>query len=122
MGYIAIADLKKTKVLSQKLENDNELIVTRDGKPMAILISVNPDDVESSLSEIRRARFSAAVTRIRERASENPPDLSVVDRAGNQCARFRTHECIQPAGTNIGDVVVLSPSELIESLSQTDNP
>ncbi|MFA7567828.1 MAG: hypothetical protein WCY01_12420 [Alkalispirochaeta sp.] len=89
MGYIAIADLKKTKVLSQKLENDNELIVTRDGKPMAILISVNPDDVESSLSEIRRARFSAAVTRIRERASENPPDLSVVDRAVSAARRDR---------------------------------
>ena len=54
MGYIALTDLKKTKALSKQLESDPEAIVTRDGKPMAIMIGVDGDTVESSLQEIIR--------------------------------------------------------------------
>ncbi|TVQ22187.1 MAG: hypothetical protein EA383_15845 [Spirochaetaceae bacterium] len=81
MGYISVTDLKKTKTLSEQLESDSELIVTRDGKPMAIMISVAGDTVESSLREIRRALFSAAVGRIRERTRENPVDQSEIETA-----------------------------------------
>ncbi len=48
MGCIVVTDLKKTKALGAQLESDREIIVTRDGKPMAIMT------VESSLREIRR--------------------------------------------------------------------
>jgi len=36
MGYIAETDLKKTKALSKQFESDPEVIVTGNGKPMAI--------------------------------------------------------------------------------------
>ena len=69
MGYIAVTDLKKTKALSKQLESDPEVVVTRDGKLMAIMIGVDGDTVESSLQEIRRAMFSAAAGRVRKRAA-----------------------------------------------------
>ena len=60
MGYIAVTDLKKTKALRKQIESDPEVVVTRDGKPMAIMIGVDGDTVESSLQENRRAMLSAA--------------------------------------------------------------
>lgn len=90
MGYLAVTELKKTKALGAQLESEREIIVTRDGKPMAIMIGVDGETVESSLREIRRALFSAAVGRIRERTIENPPDLAVVESAIDAARRSRT--------------------------------
>ncbi len=90
MGYIAVTDLKRTKALSAQLESDREIIVTRDGKPMAIMIGVDGDTVESSLREIRRALFSAAVGRIRERANESPPDPTMMESTVRAARRERS--------------------------------
>lgn len=89
MGYLSVTDLKRTKALGEQLASEHEIIVTRDGKPMAIMISVDGDTVESSLREIRRALFSAAVSRIRERAAEDPPDPSMIDAAISAARRDR---------------------------------
>ncbi len=75
MNYLAVKDLKKTKELWEKLASERELIITKDGKPSALMISVSPETVDESLREIRRALFSAAVSRVRKRAeTEGLPD------------------------------------------------
>ena len=65
MTYVAVKDLKQSRQLWAKLSASRELVVTRDGRPCAILVGVDGDDVEDSLAAIRRAMFSAAVTRAR---------------------------------------------------------
>ncbi len=79
MDYIAVKDLKKTRELWEKLASERELIITRDGKPSALMISVSPETVEESLREIRRALFSAAVSRVRKRAEREgiPGDSAI---------------------------------------------
>ncbi len=72
MTYLQAKDLKKTRELWGRLERNRELIITKDGQPRAIMIHVEPDDLESSLVEIRRALFSAAVGRVRRRAETLP--------------------------------------------------
>lgn len=81
MGYLSVTELKKTKALGEQLESDREIIITRDGKPMAIMIGVDGDTVESSLREIRRALFSAAVGRVRERVRKDPPEPETIEKA-----------------------------------------
>ncbi len=79
MDYLAVKDLKKTRELWQKLADERELVITRDGKPSALMISVSPETVEDSLREVRRALFSAAVSRVRRRAErEGVPDDAAV--------------------------------------------
>lgn len=90
MAYLAVTDLKKTKALSAQLESEREIIITRDGKPMAIMVGVDGDTVESALREIRRALFSAAVGRIRERTIESPPEPSAVEAAVQAARRHRS--------------------------------
>ena len=79
MNYIAVKDLKKTRELWEKLANERELVITKDGKPSALMISVSPETLEESLREIRRTLFSAAVSRVRKRAeTEGMPDEAAI--------------------------------------------
>ena len=68
MDYLAVKDLKKTRELWAKLASERELVITKDGKPSALMVSVSPETLEESLREIRRGLFSAAVSRVRKRA------------------------------------------------------
>ena len=61
MDYLAIKDLKQTRVVREKLEKEGELVITKDGKPFAVMVGVEPGDLEHSLQEIRRALFSSVV-------------------------------------------------------------
>jgi antitoxin (DNA-binding transcriptional repressor) of toxin-antitoxin stability system len=72
MDYLAIKDLKKTRILREKLEKEREIILTKDGQPFALVVGISPDAVEESLDEVRRAMFSIAVMRARQRAAKTP--------------------------------------------------
>ena len=90
MHYLAAKDLKKTRELWQKLADERELVITRDGKPSALMISVSPETVEDSLREIRRALFSAALSRVRRRAGEEGiPDDAAIAAEIDQSRRDR---------------------------------
>lgn len=81
MNYLAVKDLKKTASLWKMLEKESELIITRDGKPCALMVPIRPETAERSLAEVRRARFSAALDDIRDRARQLPPiSQEAIDR------------------------------------------
>ena len=58
------------KELWEKLTEDHELIITKDGQPKALLIDIDPETLEETLSEVRRALFSSAVGRLRKKAGK----------------------------------------------------
>lgn len=72
MGYLTVKDLKQTRNLWRQLNAERELVITRDGKPCAILVEVNAESCDESLAEIRRSLFSAAVSRVRRHAVDRP--------------------------------------------------
>ncbi len=80
MDYLSVKDLKKMKVVRERLATERELVVTKDGKPFALMIAVSPDSVEESVAEVRRALFSVAVMRARERARKRPPAPGDIER------------------------------------------
>ena len=87
MDYLPIKDLKKTKAVRERLASEHELVVTKDGTPFALLVEASPDTVEESVAEVRRALFSTAVMRARERARSRPAAAKDVER---EVARSRT--------------------------------
>lgn len=89
MTYVAVKDLKQGGRLWKTLDAERELVVTRDGRPCAILVGVTPDDVEDSLAAIRRSLFSAAVTRVRRRASTSPGEPDAIETAIRESRRER---------------------------------
>ncbi len=89
MSYIAVRDLKQTKVLWNRLRDERELIITREGKPCAIMVEVSPENVEDSLNEIRRAIFSSAITRARRKAEQIPISPQEIENVIQQSRRER---------------------------------
>jgi antitoxin (DNA-binding transcriptional repressor) of toxin-antitoxin stability system len=89
MPYMAVKDLKRTRELWARLGRERELIITKEGAPCAIMVSVSPDTVEASLAGIRRALFSAAVSRARQAAEQNPPAEAEIELLIQQSRRER---------------------------------
>jgi antitoxin (DNA-binding transcriptional repressor) of toxin-antitoxin stability system len=81
MGYMPVTELKKSRELWARLENEREIIVTKDGQPHAIIVGIEPDQVEVALDTIRRALFSTTVERVRDRARSLPDPEKSVDAA-----------------------------------------
>ena len=72
MTSIAVTDLKRPRELRGILERAREVVVTKDGRPFAIMIGVDPEGTEDTLREVRRALFSTSVLRARRRATAAP--------------------------------------------------
>lgn len=81
MTYIAVKDLKQGAALWDKLEMERELIITRDGRPCAILVGTDEHNTEEALAAIRKALFTTAVGQVRRRARSRRPDPDLVPKA-----------------------------------------
>jgi antitoxin (DNA-binding transcriptional repressor) of toxin-antitoxin stability system len=69
VNLIAIKDLKQPRRLKERLRAEKELLLTSDGRPVAVLVNVdNAEDPESILQSIRDSRSRLALSRIRETA------------------------------------------------------
>jgi antitoxin (DNA-binding transcriptional repressor) of toxin-antitoxin stability system len=62
MKFLKVQDLRiKSDQIWQELSVEREMIITKNGKPIAILSSINEHDFEQVLSASRQARASSAV-------------------------------------------------------------
>jgi len=70
MNLIAIKDLKQPRRLKERLRDEQELLLTSDGKPVAVLVHVDPaEDPEAVVRSIRDARSRLALSRVRQAAA-----------------------------------------------------
>jgi len=72
MTSLAVQDLKRPRELREILVQEREIFITKDGRPFAIMIGVDAEGADNTLREVRRAMFSAAVSRARSRTREQP--------------------------------------------------
>ncbi|MGC1402760.1 MAG: type II toxin-antitoxin system Phd/YefM family antitoxin [Thermodesulfobacteriota bacterium] len=79
MKFISVRDLRgKSAEVWKKLPGEREIIITSNGRPIAILAAVNESNLEDSLSAFRQARAVEAVAGIQRRSVEQGTDrLSV---------------------------------------------
>ena len=69
MKFVTVRELRsKTAALRKDLEEEQEIVLTANGRPFAVVSRVEPDALEQELQAIRRARAAAAVARIRTAA------------------------------------------------------
>ena len=63
MKFVTIRDLRsKSHQIQKDLPRYKEMILTSNGKPVAIMTAISEDSLEDSLAVIRRARAVSAVT------------------------------------------------------------
>jgi len=79
MDYMAVSELKHSKNLWTRLAKDEEVVLTKDGKPGALMLGVTPENLETVVRAVRQALFSEAVSNIRRRtASEGIPTAAEI--------------------------------------------
>lgn len=69
MKFLTVRDLRtKSSQIWKDLPNEQEMIITNNGRPVAILSSINDKNFESSLNSIRRARAIEAVSSLQRKS------------------------------------------------------
>jgi antitoxin (DNA-binding transcriptional repressor) of toxin-antitoxin stability system len=80
MKFLSIRDLKtKSAQVWQELPNQKEMIITSNGRPIAIISSINENNLEHVLSAFRRARATDAVASIQYKSVCTGTDKLTID-------------------------------------------
>ena len=67
MRFVSIRELRNQSALVWKaLAQEKDLVITSNGKPIALLSAMVEENLEESLGAIRRARAQAAVTALQQ--------------------------------------------------------
>lgn len=75
MKFLSVRDLRgKSANVWKDLPEEKEMIVTSNGRPIAILASIGESGVEESLAAFRRARAIGAVAALQRRSVEQGTD------------------------------------------------
>lgn len=69
MEFISVRDLRgKSSKVWQKLETEREMVITSNGKPIAVLSAVSETSLEETLKAIRRSVAVASVNSLQEQS------------------------------------------------------
>ena len=69
MKFITVRDLRKTPTqVWKELPEEQEIVITNNGKPIALLTPLSGADLEDTVTAVRRARAIAALKNIRSLA------------------------------------------------------
>ena len=80
MKFISVRDLRsKSAQVWKELPQEREMIITNNGRPIAIIGAANDSDLEESLSAFRQARAVEAVASLQRRSVEMGNDKITVD-------------------------------------------
>ena len=84
MKFISVRDLRgKSAEVWKSLPTEREIVVTSNGRPIAVLSAVNESNLEESLSAIRQARAAEAVMSLQRRSVKQGTDgitMEEIDR------------------------------------------
>jgi antitoxin (DNA-binding transcriptional repressor) of toxin-antitoxin stability system len=75
MKFISVRDLRgKSAEVWKNLPGEREMVVTSNGRPIAILAAVSESNLEESISAFRQARSVEAVVSLQRRSLEQQTD------------------------------------------------
>ncbi|MFU8780877.1 MAG: hypothetical protein ACNA71_07615 [Kiritimatiellia bacterium] len=90
MNFIAVKDLKTPRQVRASLQREGELLLMNNGKPMALLLDIGPDDDALALVEsTREARSRLALSRVREAARQSGAALMTPEEIEREIAQAR---------------------------------
>lgn len=69
MKFLSTRDLRNRPGYVRELARQDDLVLTANGKPIAMLLGVEEDQLEETARAIRQARAQLALSRMRRQAS-----------------------------------------------------
>jgi PHD/YefM family antitoxin component YafN of YafNO toxin-antitoxin module len=75
MKFLSTRELRNRPGYVRKLVQKEDLVLTANGKPVALMLGTSEDDFEETALVIRQARAIRAVARMRKHAATLPPEV-----------------------------------------------
>ncbi|MBC7963877.1 MAG: type II toxin-antitoxin system Phd/YefM family antitoxin [Steroidobacteraceae bacterium] len=80
MRFMSVRDLRsKSAQVWQDLPSERELIITNNGRPIAILAAISESNLEESLTAFRQARAVEAVASLQRKSADQGTNNLTVD-------------------------------------------
>jgi antitoxin (DNA-binding transcriptional repressor) of toxin-antitoxin stability system len=91
MKFLSVRDLKtKSSQVWKELAGQKEMIVTSNGRPIALLSSINENNLEQILTAFRRARATNAVASIQYESTQKGTDKISMDEINAEIRAVRS--------------------------------
>jgi antitoxin (DNA-binding transcriptional repressor) of toxin-antitoxin stability system len=90
MKFVSVRDLRnKSGQLWKELPGEREMVITNNGRPIAILATISESNLEESLAAFRQARAVEAVASLQRRSVEQGTDTISKDEINAEIKAVR---------------------------------
>ncbi len=90
MDFVSVRELRSRSAdVWRSLARERDLVVTSNGKPIAVLSATSGSTLEESLAALRQARAQIAVAAMQRRASETGADRMTLDEVNAEIGAAR---------------------------------
>jgi antitoxin (DNA-binding transcriptional repressor) of toxin-antitoxin stability system len=90
MKFLSVRELRsKSADVWKNLPEEREMVITSNGRPIAILAAVGDADVESALAAFRQARAIESVTWLQRRSLEQGTNLLTNEDINDEISTVR---------------------------------
>lgn len=91
MKFLSVRDLKsKSALVWKELPEQKDMVITSNGRPVAILSSVTEDNLEQVLSSFRQARAMQAVNTVQQASVQKGIDTISMDEIDDEIKSVRS--------------------------------
>ncbi len=91
MKFLSVRDLKtKSSQVWKELPDQREMIITSNGRPIALLSSINENNLEQVLTAFRHARATNAVSIIQYESAQKGTDKISMDEINAEIGAVRS--------------------------------
>ena len=91
MKFLSVRDLKtKSSQVWKELPDQKEMVVTSNGRPIALLSSINENNLEQVLTAFRQARATNAVATIQYESAQKGTDKISLDEINAEIGAVRS--------------------------------
>lgn len=92
MKFLSVRDLKtKSSQVWKELPGQKEMIVTSNGRPIALLSSINENNLEQILTAFRRARATNALASIQYESTQKGTDKISMNEINTEIKEARSN-------------------------------
>lgn len=104
MDYVTVRELRsESGKVWERVEAGEEIVVTRNGKPFALLLHAEPGEVEAALRAYRAARLGMALDRIHEHVKAHGLDSITDEEIDAEIAAVRRERAAKRQATARAD-------------------
>jgi antitoxin (DNA-binding transcriptional repressor) of toxin-antitoxin stability system len=90
MKFITVRDLRTTPARVWKdLPGEQEIVITNNGKPIALLTPLSDADMEDTVTAVRRARAIAALKKIRNASLKKGLPEMTIEEINKEIQEYR---------------------------------